>query len=113
MIIAIPRERKTLEKRVALTPDGAAELIKDGNKVIIEKEKYGIKNQMLHAYELAIPKAISSNMNIDNAADKDNAYINDTGEMCIRTNVPDGFIKVLKGENLWQHGTQEDLEALH
>ena len=77
------------------------------------KEKYGIKNQMLHAYELAIPKAISSNMNIDNAADKDNAYINDTGEMCIRTNVPDGFIKVLKGENLWQHGTQEDLEALH
>ena len=46
-------------------------------------------------------------------ADKDNAYINDTGEMCIRTNVPDGFIKVLKGENLWQHGTQEDLEALH
>ena len=51
---------------------------------------------MLHAYELAIPKAISSNMNIDNAADKDNAYINDTGEMCIRTNVPDGFIKVLK-----------------
>ena len=77
------------------------------------KEKYGIKNQMLHAYELAIPKAISSNMNIDNAADKDNAYINDTGEMCIRTNVPDEFIKVLKGENLWQHGTQEDLEALH
>ena len=77
------------------------------------KEKYGIKNQMLHAYELAIPKAISSNMNIDNAADKDNAYINDIGEMCIRTNVPDGFIKVLKGENLWQHGTQEDLEALH
>ena len=76
-------------------------------------EQYGIKNQMLHAYELAIPKAISSNMNIDNAADKDNAYINDIGEMCIRTNVPDGFIKVLKGENLWQHGTQEDLEALH
>lgn len=38
MIIAIPRERKTLEKRVALTPDGAAELIKDGHKVLIEKD---------------------------------------------------------------------------
>jgi alanine dehydrogenase len=38
MIIGIPRERKTLEKRVALTPDGAAELIKDGNKVLIEKD---------------------------------------------------------------------------
>lgn len=36
MIIGIPRERKTLEKRVALTPDGAQELIKDGHQVLIE-----------------------------------------------------------------------------
>ena len=37
MIIGVPRERKTLEKRVALTPDGAYELVKAGHKVLIEE----------------------------------------------------------------------------
>lgn len=37
MIIGVPRERKTLEKRVAITPDGAHELVKRGHKVLIEK----------------------------------------------------------------------------
>jgi alanine dehydrogenase len=37
MIIGVPRERKTLEKRVALTPDGAKELTKRGHTVLIEK----------------------------------------------------------------------------
>lgn len=37
MIIGVPRERKTLEKRIALTPDGAQELIKLGHSVRIEK----------------------------------------------------------------------------
>ena len=36
MQIGIPRERKTLEKRVALTPSGAKELIAHGHKVTIE-----------------------------------------------------------------------------
>lgn len=36
MIIGVPRERKTLEKRIALTPDGAQELIKHGHTVRIE-----------------------------------------------------------------------------
>lgn len=36
MIIGVPRERKTLEKRVALTPEGAAQLIARGHKVLIE-----------------------------------------------------------------------------
>lgn len=36
MIIGVPRERKTLEKRVALTPDGAADLVKRGHQVLIE-----------------------------------------------------------------------------
>ncbi|RMD83685.1 MAG: alanine dehydrogenase [Candidatus Dadabacteria bacterium] len=36
MIIGVPKERKTLEKRVSLTPDGAHELIKRGHKVLIE-----------------------------------------------------------------------------
>ncbi len=36
MIVGVPRERKTLEKRVAVTPDGAAELVRRGHKVLIE-----------------------------------------------------------------------------
>lgn len=38
MIIGIPKERKTLEKRIALTPDGANELTKHGHTVLIEKD---------------------------------------------------------------------------
>ncbi|MCB9030330.1 MAG: alanine dehydrogenase [Deltaproteobacteria bacterium] len=38
MIIGTPRERKTLEKRVALTPDGAKELTSRGHTVLIEKD---------------------------------------------------------------------------
>ena len=37
MIIGIPKEIKDNEKRVSLTPYGALELVKDGNKVLIEK----------------------------------------------------------------------------
>jgi alanine dehydrogenase len=37
MRIGVPRERKTLEQRVALTPDGAHELIKRGHLVTIER----------------------------------------------------------------------------
>ena len=36
MQIGVPRERKTLEQRVAITPDGARELIKHGHSLIIE-----------------------------------------------------------------------------
>lgn len=36
MIVGVPRERKTLEKRVAVTPDGATELVRRGHKVLIE-----------------------------------------------------------------------------
>ena len=38
MIVGVPRERKILEKRVALTPDGARELVTAGHKVLIEKD---------------------------------------------------------------------------
>ena len=38
MIIGIPRERKTLEKRVAVTPHGAKELVAAGHELLIEKE---------------------------------------------------------------------------
>lgn len=38
MIIGVPRERKTLEKRVALTPQGAGELTSLGATVIVESQ---------------------------------------------------------------------------
>ncbi|MEZ4754283.1 MAG: alanine dehydrogenase [Bdellovibrionota bacterium] len=36
MIVGVPRERKTLEKRIAITPAGAKELVKNGHQVLIE-----------------------------------------------------------------------------
>ena len=36
MRIGVPRERKTLEKRVAITPHGARELVERGHSVLIE-----------------------------------------------------------------------------
>jgi alanine dehydrogenase len=36
MIIGVPRERKTLERRVAMTPDGAASLCRKGHTVLVE-----------------------------------------------------------------------------
>lgn len=36
MIIGVPGERKTLEKRIAITPDGVRELVKRGHKVLVE-----------------------------------------------------------------------------
>ena len=38
MIIGVPKERKTLEKRIALTPDAAKNLTSAGHKVLIEKD---------------------------------------------------------------------------
>ncbi|RIL03934.1 MAG: alanine dehydrogenase [Proteobacteria bacterium] len=36
MRIGVPKERKTLEKRIALTPDGASELVKHGHQILVE-----------------------------------------------------------------------------
>lgn len=54
-------------------------------------KKYGCKSQMLHSYETNIPDM----------------------DIYVHTNIPELFVNVLKGENLWQPGTPEDLEALH
>lgn len=37
MIIGVPKEIKTLESRVAITPEGVAEFVKRGHQVLIEK----------------------------------------------------------------------------
>ena len=59
---------------------------------------YKIKNQMLHAYELNIP---------------DNSRLGLNEGLNIKTAIPDEFIKVLKGEQLWELGIPEVLEAQH
>ena len=55
------------------------------------KKKYGIKTQVLHAYEVIYPKR----------------------NLTIYTTVPDEIQKILRGEGIWEHGTLENLEALH
>lgn len=60
--------------------------------------QYGVKSQMLHAYELHIPKKSDDKL---------------TQDIIVKTDIPDIFIRVLKGEKIWEHGIQEVLEALH
>lgn len=55
------------------------------------KRKYNIDSQMLHAYEIIYPQQ----------------------KLTITTPIPETFVQFLKGEDLWQPGIQEDLEALH
>lgn len=59
------------------------------NKYI--KSTYGISSQLLHAFMLEYPE---ENLNVS-------------------TEIPKDFIKILKGEKLWEPGIQEVLEALH
>lgn len=60
------------------------------------KRKYGISNQMLHAYELVFPPL--GELGLDEG-------------LTVKTEIPLKFLEVLKGENLWELGTQEALEA--
>lgn len=55
------------------------------------KKKYGIRFQLLHAYELVIP-----DKNLD-----------------ITAPIPKEMMEFLMGEQLWESGKQEVLEALH
>lgn len=61
MRIGVPRERKTLEKRVAITPDGAGELIKRGHSVLIETsagEGSGFSDEMYRSAGCKIAKSL-------------------------------------------------------
>ncbi len=51
MKIAIPRERKTLEGRVALTPDAVDLLIKAGHDVILEHDAGANSGYLNHEYQ--------------------------------------------------------------
>ena len=52
---------------------------------------------MLHAFQLIIPPE---------------AYPKTEENINISTVIPKEFVDVLKGENIWRPGIQEDLEAL-
>lgn len=65
------------------------------NKVL--REKYGIKDQMLHAFQLILPN---------------NVYTKADSDINIVTEFPEDFKRVLEGERLWERGIPEDLEAL-
>lgn len=54
------------------------------------EKQYGVRSQMLHAYQLELPSR----------------------PLIVTTAIPEAFCNALKGEGLWQHGIQEDLEAL-
>lgn len=62
------------------------------------RKKYKIKSQMLHAYELDIDKSATQLL---------------AQGLNVKTQIPQEFEAVLKGENLWEHGIQEVLGALH
>lgn len=61
MIIGVPRERKTLEMRVAVTPDGALELIRKGHTVIIETNA-GSGSQFPDAQYIAVGCTIAQSL---------------------------------------------------
>jgi len=64
---------------------------KYGNTVFNEQynKKYNIKSQLLHAYEVVYPSM----------------------QLKVHTEIPKDMDKVLRGENIWQPGIQEALEA--
>ena len=53
--------------------------------------KYNVNRQLLHAYELDYPER----------------------ELNLHTDIPTEFKRILEGENIWELGIQEALEALH
>ncbi len=55
------------------------------------KSRYGVKDQLLHAFEMYFPEK----------------------ELRVFAKMPQFMEKYLKGEGLWEPGNQEDLEALH
>ena len=74
---------------------------KYGIRVVNERAKklYRVKSQMLHAEQMILPERKDSDRTFE--------------ERRITAPIPDEFIAVLKGENLWEPGIPEALEDLH
>jgi alanine dehydrogenase len=69
MRIGIPRERKTLEKRVSLTPQGAKELVQRGHTVLIETGAGVGSSFSDSAYEAAGAKIVKGLAEVWNEAE--------------------------------------------
>jgi alanine dehydrogenase len=61
MLIGVPKEIKVHESRVALTPEGAAELVRAGHSVVIEKGA-GLGSALTDADYIAAGAAIEENV---------------------------------------------------
>lgn len=79
---------------------------KYGNAAINQKyrQQYGVSSQLLHAYELVLEPAALCMLPETAAAQNG---------LTVRAAVPAAFMKVIEGEDLWQPGIPEVLEALH
>lgn len=69
MKIGVPRERKTLEKRVALTPDGAHTLVAHGHDILIETDAGAGSHFDDSAYKQAGCKIVPTLADVWNGAD--------------------------------------------
>jgi len=61
MLVGVPKEIKVHESRVALTPEGAAELVRAGHKVVIEKGA-GLGSALTDADYIAAGASIEENV---------------------------------------------------
>ena len=61
MLVGVPKEIKVHESRVALTPEGAAELVRAGHKVVIEKGA-GLGSALTDADYIAAGAAIEEDV---------------------------------------------------
>ena len=61
MLIGVPKEIKVLESRVALTPEGAAELIRLGHSVVVE-EHAGVGSSIPDSQYVAVGATIESDV---------------------------------------------------
>jgi len=61
MLVGVPKEIKVHEYRVALTPEGAAELIRAGHKVVIEKDA-GAGSSLSDSDYLAVGASIEADV---------------------------------------------------
>lgn len=73
---------------------------KYGDRIFNEpfRKKYGIKDQLLHAYELQMPEL--------------SGVLSGLSGKTVRAEIPGQFWKVIE-ETAWEHGIQEALEVLH
>jgi alanine dehydrogenase len=94
MIIGVPKEIKTLEARVALTPAGVRELVKNGHKVIIENDA-GLGSAITNADYIAEGAEIAPDAN----------SVWDSAEMIMKVKepLPSEYSLMKKGQILYTY----------